>query len=428
MNICVIGAGYVGLTSAAVLAHLGHQVMCIDKNKDRINELNNGIIPIYEPGLTDLINKNKERLTFSDDINEGISNSTILLIAVGTPSNSDGSSDLSYIDYVINDISKFITSYKTIITKSTVPPGTNMILHQKLLQKGVNSSLFDIVSNPEFLREGSAISDMIYADRIIVGVRHEDSRSFEIIKKMYHGLHSPFITTNLNGAEMIKYASNSFLALKISFINEVARICDQYQVDIQDVAKGIGIDARIGPHFLQAGIGYGGSCFPKDVRALEFCATSKKIKPTLLVALQEVNDTQVHIYIRKLQEAVPNLDGVTIAILGIAFKANTDDVRHSPAVRLIEQLSSLGCNVQAYDPKAKLPNMIKNVTQMDTIDETLMEAECVVVVTDWDIFKQLNWEDVKSLIKGNLIIDARNCLNKNEVEKCGLKVIGVGIP
>lgn len=428
MNICVIGAGYVGLTSATVIANLGHHVICIDKNNDKINALNNGIVPIYEPGLDELILKNKSHLQFSTKIHEGVTKSSVLLIAVGTPSNADGSSDLSYIYSVIDEISPLISSYKTIITKSTVPPGTNERIIQRLLTNGVSDTLFDVVSNPEFLREGTAINDMIHADRIVVGVQENDDRSLPIIKKMYYGLQSPYIVTSLNGAEMIKYASNSFLALKISFINELARICDEFHVDVQDVARGMGMDKRISPHFLQAGLGFGGSCFPKDVRALSYIAKSKNINPILLEALQDVNRTQVSIYIKKLQDVLLNLQNKTISILGIAFKANTDDTRESPAVHLIEQVSKRGANVLAYDPKAKLPYEIENVKQVGSIEESLKGADCVIVATDWKQFKQLNWSYVKSQLKGNTIIDARNFLNKQDIIKNGLNYVGIARP
>lgn len=428
MNICVIGAGYVGLTSASVLANLGNHVICIDKNINKINELNQGIIPIFEPGLKELIVKNKSHLMFSHNLRQGIAESTILLIAVGTPSNSDGSSDLSYIYSVIDEISPHITSYKTIITKSTVPPGTNEQIIQRLQTNGVKSTLFDVVSNPEFLREGTAIQDMIHADRIVVGLSADDHRSIDIMKKMYVGLQSPYIVTSLNGAEMIKYASNSFLALKISFINELARICDQFQVNIQDVANGMGTDARISPHFLQAGLGFGGSCFPKDVRALEYSAKSKHIKPIMLEALQEVNQSQVDVYVKKIQDTLPNLKDKTISVLGIAFKANTDDIRESQALRLIEHVSKLGAKVSAYDPKASLPFEIKNVNQVLNLDESLQDADCVIIATDWGVFKELDWTHVKSLMRGNTIIDARNCLDKDQIEKNGLNYIGLARP
>lgn len=428
MDICVIGAGYVGLTSAAVLAELGHRVICVDKDLEKINNLKNGIIPIFEPLLEDLIKKNKTLLTFSHSIEESISKAATLLIAVGTPSNIDGSSDLSFIKSVINEISGHIFSYKTIIIKSTVPPGTNESIYKTILEKGVDPSQFNIVSNPEFLREGSAITDMINADRIVVGLRDGDGYSLSIIKQMYHGLKSPYIITSLTGAEMIKYASNAMLALKISFINELARICDKYLVDIQDVAKGIGADARIGPHFLQAGIGYGGSCFPKDVLSLQFSAKAKNVNTPILEALQEINDTQVNIYIDKLKEMMPDLSHSIITVLGIAFKANTDDTRYSPSVRLMNRLSEIGCEIHAYDPKAVLPMAHNRIIQFNRLEESILDSDCLILATDWEEFLQLDWNDVKSKMKGNILLDARNCLKKNEIEKLGFNYLGIGRP
>ena len=268
MDITVIGAGYVGLTSAAVFADFGHTVTCIETNLDKINMLEQGIVPIYEPGLEQLIKNNRSRLSFSEPTSEKLDRASVILIAVGTPMDIDGQTDLTFIKSVLDSIADSITTHKTIITKSTVPPGTNEWIYETLIDKGVNPKLFHVVSNPEFLREGSAISDMIHADKIVVGKKRNDDQSVDIIKEMYGKIDAPIIETTLSGAEMIKYASNAFLATKISFINEMARICDKYRVDIEDVVKGISSDPRIGPHFLKAGIGYGGSCFPKDVRSL----------------------------------------------------------------------------------------------------------------------------------------------------------------
>lgn len=426
MNICIIGAGYVGLTTAAVLAELGHEVCCVDQNKQKIEQLNNGHIPIYEPGLQELIHKNKQRLTFTDSFDEGMKNS-VIIICVGTPSWTDGSTDLRYIQSVIDDLSSRIDSYKTIITKSTVPPGTNEWMYTRLLEKGVPSHLFDIVSNPEFLREGSAISDMLHADKIVVGLRHDDNRSLPVIQAMYSSIDAPYIVTSLNGAEMIKYASNAFLATKISFINEIARICDAFGVNVNDVAKGIGCDPRIGPHFLQAGLGYGGSCFPKDVKSLERTARSQHIEPHLLKAVQLVNDSQIDVYIHKLQQALDHLPQRTVAVLGISFKPNTDDTRDSPAERFIRQLSQTGCLILAYDPKATLSNDHRpNVVQTKTIHEAIDGADAVVVATDWAEFQQLDWAEVKKQMNGTVVLDARNCLKRKEIEQCGLHYIGVG--
>lgn len=427
MNICVIGAGYVGLTTAAVLAELGHEVNCIDQDKHKIEMLNNGEVPIYEPGLKELIYKNYNYLTFAESLDGYIKRASVVIICVGTPSWEDGSTNLCYINSVIDDLSSRINSYKTIITKSTVPPGTNEWIYTKLLEKGVPPHLFNVVSNPEFLREGSAIHDMFHADKIVIGLRPDDQQSLSVVQEMYSGISSPYIVTSLNGAEMIKYASNAFLATKISFINEIARICEAFHVDVSDVAKGLGLDPRIGPQFLQAGLGYGGSCFPKDIKSLEQTALSKNIQPHILRAVQTVNDTQIDIYIRKLRLTLDDLPNRKIAVLGIAFKPNTDDTRYSPAERFIRELSESGCIIHAYDPKAKLDDHHRpNVIQKTTVNEAIHEADCVFIATDWEEFKQLNWSEVKQLMKGTIIFDARNCLNREKVEQCGLHYIGVG--
>jgi UDPglucose 6-dehydrogenase len=427
MNVCIVGTGYVGLTTAAVLAELGHQVCCVDQNHDKIEQLNRGYIPIYEPNLKEIIEKNRGRLTFTNGLDLGIKHASIVIICVGTPSLTDGRTDLTYIQSAIDHLALHIDSYKTIIIKSTVPPGTTEQLYIQLLEKGVPNHLFSIAANPEFLREGSAIFDMLHADKIVIGLRPDDQRSLPIMKSLYAGISCPYVITSLTGAEMIKYASNAFLATKISFINEMARICDAVGANIHDVAKGIGYDPRIGPHFLQAGLGYGGSCFPKDVKSLEQVAHSQKITPHLLQAVQLINDSQVDLYIQKLQQAVNHLSDQTIAVLGIAFKPNTDDTRHSPAEHLIRKLSEAGCIVRAYDPKAKLDSSHQpNVTQTDTLQEAVEGADILIIATDWQEFQQLNWREIKAQMNGPIVLDARNCLRRQDIEQWGLQYIGVG--
>lgn len=429
MEICVIGAGYVGLTSAAVLADLGHSVCCVDTNKEKIEQLNRGKVPIFEPGLTELIRKNKDSLTFSSSTTENIKKASAIFIAVGTPSLPNGRTDLTYVFSVVDEIAEAIESCKTIITKSTVPPGTNENIYQTFIQKGVDSHLFHVVSNPEFLREGSAIFDMVNPDKIVVGKQEQDQKSLTIMKAIYQKIKAPFIVTSLTGAEMIKYTSNAFLATKISFINEIARICDKYKVNIEDVKRGIGTDPRISPHFLSSGIGYGGSCFPKDVRSLEHSALDKNVTPLILQAVQATNMTQVDLYIVKLSELFRDFSGLNISVLGISFKPNTDDTRYSPAVSLIEKLSNLGCLVHAYDPQARIPFSGKeNVIQHDYLEQAITNADCVVIATDWDHFKNLDWLKLKKLMKGDCILDARNCIDPQSVRQHGLRYIGVARP
>lgn len=426
MEICVIGAGYVGLTSAAVLADLGHSVYCLDTNKDKIKMLINGEVPIFEPGLKTLIEKNRERLTFSTPNREMMQKAPVIFIAVGTPSSPNGQTDLTYVQSAVDLIGGQFTSYKTIITKSTVPPGTNEWIYTTLIEKGLDPQIFNIVSNPEFLREGTAISDMIHPDKIVVGIRRNDQQSLTIIKEIYQKIDAPYIVTTLSGAEMIKYTSNAFLATKISFINEISRICDQYNVNIEDVVKGISTDPRIGPHFFHAGIGYGGSCFPKDVRSLEYSALTKNVKPAILQAVQAVNQTQVDFYVEKMRAVIPDLPGKTVAVLGIAFKPNTDDTRYSPACLLMNKLSDIGCTIKAYDPQACLPlSSGKNITQSANIELAVSEADCVMIATEWEEFINLNWTELKKLMKGEWIVDARNCIDQEKVQQQGLRYLGV---
>ncbi|HDR4465199.1 UDP-glucose dehydrogenase family protein [Bacillus cereus group sp. MYBK249-1] len=427
MDICIIGSGYVGITSAAVLADLGHNVICVDKDQEKINSLQKGECPIYEPDLKELIHKNKNRLQFSCDIDNAIRQSPVIFIAVGTPSTTSGKTDLKYIYSVIDLLVPTITSYKTIITKSTVPPGTNQQLYEILIKRGVSSSLFNIVSNPEFLREGSAVHDMLNPDRTIIGIQKADTTSFKIMQDIYKGISAPFLCTGLNEAEMIKYTSNVFLATKISFINEISRICDAYNIDIVEVAKGIGYDFRINPHFLQAGMGYGGSCFPKDLHSLIYTATDRHVAVPILQAVQSINSTQIDLYIEKIKKAIKEPSSKKITVLGIAFKPNTDDIRSSLAVILLEKLIPHGYDLHAYDPKAFLPSHLKRqVTQHGNLESAITNSDCIIIATDWNEFKTLNWKRVKQVMKGCTIVDGRNCIEKDEIEKYGLQYIGVG--
>lgn len=425
MNICIIGTGYVGLTTAAILADIGHDVTCLDIDSNKINSLKKGIVTIYEPDLEEYLKRNNTRLTFTLNTEYATKSADVIFITVGTPSNDDGSSNLTYLFHALDDLSKYIDSYKTIVIKSTVPPGTNNRCYRRLLQNGVKQELYSLVSNPEFLREGSAVFDSRYPDRIVVGIRENDQKSVSIMKSVYQGIQAPFLVTSLSGAEMIKYASNALLATKISFINEIARICDPYDVDVTDVAKGIGLDPRIGPHFLQAGIGYGGSCFPKDLQALEYSAKQKNIDSPILKAVQYVNQTQTDYFIKKIKDQFPNTP-CTLATLGIAFKPNTDDIRYSPAIKIMKELNERGYTIHAYDPKAMLPNELKHIQQFRNPYEAIKNANGLLILTDWDEHKNLDWEKVKQMMKGSIILDGRNCLNPNEVKQHGLTYIGVG--
>lgn len=426
MNVCVIGAGYVGLTTAAVLSSLGHRVSCIDQDKKKVAMLQGGRIPIYEPGLQDLIEENKNRLRFSDDLASGINQAELIVLAVGTPSLPDGSSNLSFLYKALADAAANIASYKLILIKSTVPPGTNRAVLNSLREKGYGPDLLDIVSNPEFLREGSALKDMLFPDRMVYGLFEENERVLQMLQQLYAGIDAPELVTNYEGAELIKYASNAFLAAKISFINEISRVCEKYGADITHVARGIGLDNRIGPAFLQAGIGYGGSCFPKDLQSLSYTAKSSGIEALILDAVQSVNASQLTVYIEKLKSLVPAFPAVKTAVLGIAFKPETDDIRESPAAALIHALNEAGCEVSAFDPKASLPEHLSGVKQTSDPYEAVTGADIVILATDWQEIKNLDWQRVKQLMKGETLLDARNCLVPEVIRAAGLIYEGVG--
>jgi UDPglucose 6-dehydrogenase len=427
LEICIIGAGYVGLATTAFLAEFGHTVYCIDVNEKKINDLKRGKVPLYEPQLEELLQKNKGEISFTTDIAESINKCTVIFVTVGTPSRDDGSTDLTYLYSAFDEIALGLTKFKTIIIKSTVPPGTNKSMNEYLADKGISASLFNIVSNPEFLREGSAIHDMFHPDKTVIGLGDGDKVSEAIAKEIYQKLDAPLLITNWNGAEMIKYASNAFLATKISFINEIARVCEAYDADVTEVAKGLGTDPRIGALFLQAGIGYGGSCFPKDLQSLNFSASVKSVHTPILEAVQLINSTQIDSYINKLGEHLSFLKDKKITVLGVAFKPHTDDIRHSPAIELITRLHTLGADVHVFDPKAHLPNDKRHLaTQHKTLKSSYLDSEAIVIATDWPEIRRLDWKHIKASLKGDLILDGRNCVDKKEVEQHGLVYKGVG--
>lgn len=424
MNICVVGAGYVGLTLSTVLASLGHSIYCIDKDTDKIASLDQGDIPFFEPGLEDLLIKSKKNIIFTNDLLAGVNHSPVIFITVGTPSNQDGSADLCALQSVIDELATIISEHKTIIIKSTVPPGTCELLKQ---QMKLPNNLYTIASNPEFLREGNAVYDMLNPDKTVIGVSSKDNTTVQLLQTIYHSIKTPYIITNLNGAELIKYANNYFLATKISFINEFARICDNFDVEIKDISKAIGLDPRIGKDFLQSGLGFGGSCFPKDLQALEYIVTENQISTPILHSVQEVNRTQVNIYLNKLLTILPNIKDKKITILGLSFKPNTDDIRNSKSLQLIDELSLLSADIHLYDPISKLPTNYKSkITAHSNLDSAIKDSDCLILATDWQIFKSFKWEKIKSQMKGNIIIDGRNFWNKSLIESNGFTYIGVG--
>ncbi|RKL69360.1 UDP-glucose 6-dehydrogenase [Salipaludibacillus neizhouensis] len=426
MKICMIGTGYVGLTTGTVLTELGHEVFCVDKDKDKISRLNKGEVPIHEPGLSELIIKNKQRnnLHFTSDVHKAIKECSILFITVGTPPNEDGSQNLIALDEVVETLAQTITAHKTIIMKSTVLPGTNESVQETLIKRGINHGLFDIVSNPEFLREGYAVFDMMNPDRIVIGSHSE--KSIKLVKSLYRKLDAPYVVTSLTGAEMIKYASNAFLATKISFINEIARICDAFDVEITDVVSGLATDKRISPHFLKAGLGYGGSCFSKDLRALEYTARQKNIITDILISVQKVNDTQTDLYIKKLIEKLYDLSDKKITVWGLSFKPDTDDIRDSRSLHLIDKLIEKGANVYAYDPIVHLPS--SKITCHQDIYESIKGSDALILATEWSEFQKVNWIKVKDSMEGSVIVDGRNVIDPVIVKKHGFHYIGVARP
>ena len=434
MNVCVIGAGYVGLVTGVCLSKIGHKVTCIDISREKIDSLNQGIVPIYEPGLDGLIKENvrNQHLKFSTNLADAVKYSEFLFIAVGTPPGEDGSADLSHVLNVASAIGSHIESYKIIVTKSTVPVGTSDLVRQAvntaLEARGISSEQvsFDVVSNPEFLREGEAITDFMQPDRIVVGVN--SSRAKELMAKLYSPLTDsgyPLIFTDIPSAELIKYASNAMLATRISFMNELSLLCDRVGADIEAVKAGVGSDSRIGSPFLNAGLGYGGSCFPKDVTALSRTMKQNGLKPLLVDAVEEINARQrVEFLSRVVRFFEDDLKGKTIALWGLAFKPKTDDIREAPSLYLIEALVDKGAICAVYDPeaaqnvKSKLKNL-KNIIYCNDMYDTLNNADTLLVVTEWAQFKEPQFDKMKSLMRKPVIFDGRNIYDPLKMKSQG---------
>jgi UDPglucose 6-dehydrogenase len=432
MNISIIGSGYVGLVSAACLADFGHFVTAIDNDVNKINRLSKGEIPIYEIGLEEIVKRNmkEHRLTFTTDLAAGIKNSPVVFIAVGTPSKADGSADLSYVEAVAKDIAGNISEYKVIVNKATVPVGTGFWMKELISKNLKTKTDFDIVSNPEFLREGSAVEDFMHPDRVIAGV--ESPRAEAVMKEVYRTLYlieTPFIITNLQTAELIKYASNTFLATKITFINEIANLCEAIGGDVQTVAKAMGLDGRIGPKFLHAGPGFGGSCFPKDARALTHIADQYGEKVSLVEAVIQANENQKLRMVRKIKKMVGPLQGKTIAILGLSFKPNTDDLREAPSLTIINGLLTEGAQIKAHDPVA-IPEATKvfgdSVIYCNNAYEAVTGADALVIITEWNSYRRLDLEKIRSLMKTPTLIDLKNIYTPEEAAAAGFYYEGVG--
>jgi UDPglucose 6-dehydrogenase len=422
MKVAVLGTGYVGLSTGVCLAEIGHKVVCIDVDERKIDTLKQGKSPIYEPGLDELLIKNSSegRLAFTTSHQQGLSEAEIIIIAVGTPQSEDGRADLSFLEQAALDIAEHITRDCIIVVKSTVPVGTNDFLKQLLLKQLKNNVKIKMVSNPEFLRQGSAIQDTLKGDRIIIGSDEADAS--EIIQDMYRPLKVPFLLTDVRSAEMIKYASNAFLATKISFINGIANLCESVGADVEDVAKGMGYDKRIGSAFLNAGIGYGGSCFPKDVKALLHTSRVQGVPLSLLEETIAINDHQQELLVGKALKRFGELKGKKIAMLGLSFKPETDDMREAPSIKIARALIAAGAEVTAYDPVAasNARKVIGDViTYADSVMEAAKGADALFIVTEWKEFRQLEIEAVLDVMKQRIVFDGRNCLNEAALKACG---------
>jgi UDPglucose 6-dehydrogenase len=434
MRIAMIGTGYVGLVSGACFADFGHEVICVDKDAAKIGRLERGEIPIFEPGLEALVAENVKagRLTFSTHLRGAIAHANAIFIGVGTPSRrGDGFADLSYVYAAAEEIAQALTGYAVIVTKSTVPVGTGAEV-EAIIKRVRPDAQFSVVSNPEFLREGAAIEDFKHPDRIVVGA--EDERAREVIREIYRPLYlneTPIVFTNRATSELIKYASNAFLATKITFINEMADLCEKVGANVQEVARGIGLDGRIGTKFLHAGPGYGGSCFPKDTLAL--VKTAEKVgAPTKIVeAVVEINDRRKRDMASRIVNACGgSVKGKTIAILGLTFKPNTDDMRDAPSLDIIPALQRAGASIHAFDPEGmeEAAKLLTDVKFCDGIYETLDGADAVAIITEWDEFRALDLERVKSLLKEPLMIDLRNIYRPAQMTERGFKYFSIGRP
>ncbi len=439
IRIGIVGTGYVGLVTGVCLSDFGWQVSCADRNADMIGQLNSGRVTIYEPGLEDLLSRNLyyKRVSFTTDIEQLINQSDVIFIAVGTPQRPDGSADLSDVYEAAHQIGRTMSSYKIIVGKSTVPVGTGQavkgIIKEELENRGLDMD-FDVVSNPEFLRQGSAIQDFTHADRVVIGA--ESQRAIDIMKEVYRVLYineTPFLTVNIETAELIKYASNAFLATKISFVNELSELCEKSGANIQQVAKGMGMDGRIGPKFLHAGPGYGGSCFPKDTKALVSIGAMYQCELGIVKATINANERQKKRMAEKIKKEMGPLEGKLFGILGLSFKNNTDDMREAPALTILKELSSSGARLKAYDPKSmeKASNYfydlkIEILRYCEDEYDTAEDTDAIVILTEWNQFRSLDMDRIKASMRGEHFFDLRNIYNNDIMTGKGFKYFSVG--
>ncbi len=427
MKIVVAGTGYVGLVTAVCLSEVGHTVTCVDVVEEKIKMLNEGKSPIYEPGLEELMLKNKEKLTYTLDSKNAYKNADVIFIGVGTPEKKDGSANLKYVYQVAKEIAENIEKDTIIVLKSTVPIGTNSKMEKFIKANLKNNVKIEVVSNPEFLAQGTAVRDTLYAQRIVIGVNSEHAE--KVMRQVYNGFDIPYVITNRESAEMIKYASNDFLALKVSYINEIANLCEIVGADVSDVAKGMGMDSRIGNKFLQAGIGYGGSCFPKDTKALHWLGNFYDYELKTVKAAIEVNANQKLRLIKKARKYYETFEGLNVAVLGLTFKPNTDDLREAPSLDNIPILLDYGAKVKAFDPvgennfKKFYPNEIE---YCQTIEDTIKDADICFIFTEWEDVKEFDINKYKELMKKPIVIDGRNCYDLSSVEGKGIIYESIG--
>jgi UDPglucose 6-dehydrogenase len=429
MKIVTIGTGYVGLVTGTCLAELGNNVTCVDVDAKKINQLKRGKSPIYEPGLEELIKRNKEegRLTFTTSLKTVVKNAEVIFIAVGTPPKPNGEADLQYVEAVAEEIGKNLKNYAVIVNKSTVPIGTGNLV-TNIIKKHYRGN-FDVVSNPEFLREGEAVNDSLKPDRVVIG--NSSPKALKIMKNLYKPLRCPIISTNRETSEMIKYASNSLLAVEISFINNIANICEKVGADVTKVAEGMRYDRRIGKRaFLDAGAGYGGSCFPKDVQALIKIAKKYKTNFKILNETEAVNKKQKTSLVSKLKKVLPTLKNTRIAIWGLSFKPKTDDMREAPSIEIINALQKEGAKIIAFDPVAQEESkkILKNIQYAKNPYDTIKGCDALLIVTDWDEFRQLDKQKIKKLLKKPVIVDGRNIYDPKEMCQLEFEYISVGRP
>ncbi|MBI3447983.1 MAG: UDP-glucose/GDP-mannose dehydrogenase family protein [Acidobacteria bacterium] len=433
MNIAVVGTGYVGLVTGACFAEFGVHVTCVDKIEEKVRDLKAGRMPIYEPGLEEMVERNvrQGRLSFTTDLATAVEQSLVIFIAVGTPPDESGAADLTFVRDVALAVARHLNEYKVVVTKSTVPMGTGSMI-RKLIEENRKSEIaFSVASNPEFLREGAAVEDFMRPNRVVIGT--EDPQATAILRDLYRPLYlieTPFLTTDVVTAEMIKYASNAFLATKISFINEIANLCDRIGADVHDVARGMGLDNRIGRKFLHPGPGFGGSCFPKDTQAVAQIARNRGYRLRIVEAVMEVNDQQIGEVIGKVRDLVGEPKGKTAALLGISFKPNTDDIRESPALRVAEILGEWGMKIRAYDPVAMeaARKVLKGVTFAQSEYDAAEGADVLVVATEWNQFRQLDLGRLKKVMKSPAIVDLRNIYEVSEMSRLGFSYRCVGRP